>query len=312
MEIENKAIRILLAGEGRQLVSVAACLLSAGHPVTVYIEKEDQFITGLIRQLQQCGIGTAESELPANLTLCSNLISIGLHDMGIIVCRELLAWKLTHLQQMEQYLAEDAPLLVNMDSFPLSRLQTTRINPGRIIGANWAEPAHTTLFLEFITNAYTDQSLLQQVYKLAKLKWGKDPYIIKKDIPVRSRLLTALIREAFYLVENNYASINDIDRACRNDPGYYLPFAGHFRYMDLMGPYAYGAVMAELNPDLSTANDLPAFFKSIIRDGGEGMANGNGCYQYSREQVDNWQDTYEKFSLSIAEIIKKYPVLTNQ
>lgn len=37
-----------------------------------------------------------------------------------------------------------------------------------------------------------------------------------------------------------------------NDMGWWIPFVGPFRYMDLMGVEAYYRVMRDLLPDLST------------------------------------------------------------
>ncbi len=59
--------------------------------------------------------------------------------------------------------------------------------------------------------------------KLAE-RWGKEPSLIRKDIRgfITNRLMYAMMREAFHLVENEYATYEDIDRACRNDFGYWI------------------------------------------------------------------------------------------
>ena len=116
-----------------------------------------------------------------------------------------------------------------------------------------------------------------------------------------------MAREAFFLVENGYASIEDIDRACRNDPGYYLPFAGNCRYIDLMGTYAYGIVMKGLNPELSKDIEIGKFMKNIISEEDFGMENGKGFYEYEKGDSERWHEIFRKFSTQIHEIIKKYP-----
>ena len=116
-----------------------------------------------------------------------------------------------------------------------------------------------------------------------------------------------MVREAFYLVENGYATVQDIDRACRNDAGYYLPFAGNFRYMDLMGTYSYAEVMKKLNADLSKDNHIPGFFSDIISNGDTGMKSNKGFYNYENGDVEHWNKMFAKFSYKIHEIIAKYP-----
>jgi 3-hydroxybutyryl-CoA dehydrogenase len=53
--------------------------------------------------------------------------------------------------------------------------------------------------------------------------------------------------------------------------------------MDLMGTYAYGLVMKDLNRELSKDTKLPDFIDAIIREGGSGMENNNGFYKYERK-----------------------------
>lgn len=173
------------------------------------------------------------------------------------------------------------------------------------MGLNWTEPAHTTLFLEIISSEQS-VGLAEELNRFAKAYWGKDP-IVAHEHGVRSRLISAMAREASFLVDNGYASVEDIDRACRNDAGYYLPFSGNCRYMDLMGTYAYGMVMKDLNPDLSKDKEIPQFFKKVLEEGALGMQNKKGFYAYSSASVNNWRRTMEKFSYQIQDIIEKYP-----
>jgi 3-hydroxybutyryl-CoA dehydrogenase len=119
--------------------------------------------------------------------------------------------------------------------------------------------------------------------------------------------MCSLLREAFFLVQNKYADIEDIDRACRNDAGYYLSFAGNFRYMDLMGLYAYGVVMNDLNAELSKETKPPAFFNDMMKRKDYGMNTGKGFYEYSEEEASKLGEEFEKFSFEIDKIIRKYP-----
>ena len=74
-----------------------------------------------------------------------------------------------------------------------------------------------------------------------------------------------------------------------------------------MGGSAYGMVMKDLNPELSKEHKLPEFFKNILEQGGLGMENNKGFYQYDREDVDRWDTVFRMFSYQMQEIISKYP-----
>lgn len=228
-------------------------------------------------------------------------------DLVVGITEECLSTKQDLIRQMEEVVASDTVIALNTESIGLHELQQNTKHPERIIGLNWTDPAYTSLFLEIIANELTPELIIQRVQCTAVKEWEKDPYVIRNGLGIRSRLMAALIREAFYLIENGYASIKDIDRACRNDAGYYLPFAGNCRYMDLMGTYAYGLVMKDLNRELSKAASPSAFFTSLIESGKTGMETNRGLYSYSPETVRQWEQSFRKFSFEIREIIDKYP-----
>src|SRR5690606_12096600 len=91
------------------------------------------------------------------------------------------------------------------------------------------------------------------------------------------------------------------------DAGYYLPFTGNFRYMDLMGTYAYGMVMKDLNKELSNMDTLPGILQEKQRNGEVGMDAGKGFYSYSTEEKVYWQAVFDGFSREIQQLISKYP-----
>ena len=118
----------------------------------------------------------------------------------------------------------------------------------------------------------------------------------------------AMYREGFNLVENGYASIEDIDRACRNDAGHWMTFCGMFRYMDLTGLQAYYHVMKDLFPTLSNNTETPRMIEAIAKQGGNGITNGNGSYRYTKEEAEEWKKAFEEFSYDINLLSRKYPI----
>lgn len=304
-EINTPTKSVLLFGNGNLTYSIAVCLLKAGHVVDLFTdgvnEAEAAIADHFAEMKQQNGKAVSGEWLKVSQSPEGKVK----HGLAIVVTEEDLCIKKDAIRQLEQLLAPEAIITVTTESIGLDAIQEEVLHPERIIGVNWTEPAHTTQFLEVITNASVNEAVVSQVLSLAA-SWGKDPYVTE-NVGVRSRLMSAMVREAFYLVENGFASIEDIDRACRNDAGYYLPFAGNCRYMDLMGTYAYGMVMKDLNPDLSKDQKLPEFFTDIIKEGGLGMLNGKGLYDYTPSEVKQWQKIFKEFSYQIEAIIKKYP-----
>jgi 3-hydroxybutyryl-CoA dehydrogenase len=287
---------VLLTGYADLIATTAVCLLKAGHQLTVVTPN----IAAFRKRLEQY----PAVENNSHLAVTDQYTGLQNVKLAIAITHENVNLKKDALQQLAAVVSEDAIIAINTESIGLNVLVCDIANPERLIGLNWTEPVHTTYFLEVIAGANTVAA--DTIVALAKNNWGKDPYIVKND-GIHSRLVSAMAREASFLVDNGYASVDDIDRACRNDAGYYLPFCGNCRYMDLMGTYAYGMVMKDLNPDLSKDTELPDFMQQILKQGGQGMQNKKGFYNYTAEEVEHWKAVMDKFSYQIQTIIEKYP-----
>ena len=111
----------------------------------------------------------------------------------------------------------------------------------------------------------------------------------------------------FYLVENGYASIEDVDRACRNNPGYWMTLVGVFRWMDMTGVQAYHTVIKDLFPTLSNGVGVPKLIDDIVKAGGKGIANGKGFYEYTTEEAKLWEEIFTSFSYKIRKLALEYP-----
>lgn len=298
---------ILVVGSCPLTSSIVSCLVQAGQRVKLYSDD-----CPAVEQR----VALLTTETPQGLLTCQPLTSwhdLSLfaerlpYELAIVITSEDEPLKRDRISRLEELMPADALIAINTESISLDALQQQARQPERILGVNWSEPAHTTCFLEIITTDRNRTDWVDEFCQTARTQWHKDPYVLRHGQGIRTRMLCALIREAFYLIENEYVSMEDVDRACRNDAGYYLPFAGNFRYMDLMGGYMYGLVMRDLNPELSKDQHIPQFFKSIIEQGGKGMANGRGFYQYSQEEADNWDAQCQTFSHQIAQLMHRYP-----
>ncbi len=311
MNDKKKGETVLLVGNGKLAASVYTCLINAGQLVDFHSNNPTEAIERITLHIANSfQRETVEVHCKYVEEIAKSPVKLSC-KLAIIITAEDLLEKTTCLQKVEKNIPADTIIAINTESIALSTIQKNAVYPSRIIGVNWSEPAHTTYFLEIITNQSTSKELVQDFNQLSK-SWQKDPYILHNDCGIRARMMCAMIREAFYLVENGYVFIEDIDRACRNDAGFYLPFAGNFRYMDLMGAYMYGIVMKDLNPELCNSNHIPKFFKDIVEQGGEGMENNQGIYSYQNGDTEKWDEVFRTFSYQIQEIIHKYSSQANE
>jgi 3-hydroxybutyryl-CoA dehydrogenase len=71
-------------------------------------------------------------------------------------------------------------------------------HPARFFGLHWAEPSHTTRFLEIICGDESDIAGGEYLYEISNY-WNKEATLVRKDIRgfIGNRLMYAMYREAF-------------------------------------------------------------------------------------------------------------------
>ncbi len=315
-EITNpNDITVGVVGLGLMGCSITACLLMAGHRVVSVapLQADLQFAQSRIHEhllmSQHEGLVNQSPEYYfKNLIINEDYLLLKDCKLVIECTLENIDIKKTVYKKIESVIDKDAILTSNTSAIPISILQQHTQYSKRFFGLHWAEPSHTTRFLEIICGDLSDISKGEYLYELSHA-WGKEPTLVRKDIRgfITNRLMYAMYREAFNLVENGYATVEDVDRACRNNAGYWMTLVGVFRWMDLTGVPAYHTVMKDLFPTLSNQATVPALIDNIVKQGGKGVANAKGFYDYTEEEAKLWEDTFRTFSYEIRKLALKYP-----
>lgn len=295
--------------------SIIACLLSAGHTVTGVSRSLERHsgarrqILARLREMKREGLLKKDpNQLIRNLTLTEDFR--GLKNCRIVIesIVEDPEIKKQTYRLIEEAVSRTAIIGSNTSAIPVSLLQEGALHPERFVGIHWDEPAHITRFMEIVLGAKTRRRYGEIVRSLAEC-WGKEPSLLKKDIRgfITNRVSYAMFREACYLVDSGVCTIEDVDRSLRNDVGWWMPFAGPFRYMDLMGAPLYGKVMEDLLPELCSSPEVPPLMRKLMESGGTGIGNGRGFYRYTPEQAKRWERLFTKFNYEIRRLAMKYP-----
>lgn len=303
-----------VVGLGLMGKSIVTCLLAAGHRVAGVekslpdIRATRRHILSFLREMKHEGLLARDPQVVIRDLTLSEDFSI-LSDAGIViesvvedsqVKREVLA-------RIEEAVSVETLIGSNTSALPVTELQHGARHPERILGIHWAEPAHITRFMEVICGNHTSLDNAERVIRLAR-GWKKEPTLVRRDVPgfIANRLMYAMIREAFHLVEAGYATPADVDRSARNDMGYWITFAGPFRYMDLTGIPAYGAVMRDLLPDLDCNKEVPKLMRDVVASGARGVSNVKGFYKYTPAGARRWEKQFLKFTYEIRALAYKY------
>ena len=313
--MEASKIQIGVVGLGLMGCSISTCLLMSGHPVvaiapiSVDMETAELRIRKHLNKAKEEGLLTETADFYlGNLIISEDYGHLKLCQLVIECTIENEEIKRCVYGKIEAEIADEALITSNTSAIPISELQNLTLKPERFFGLHWAEPSHTTRFLEIICGAKSDVKKGEYLYELSH-GWGKEPTLVRKDIRgfIANRLMYSMYREAIYLVENGYATVEDVDRACRNNTGYWMTLVGVFGWMDLTGVPAYHNVMKDLNATLYNGTEVPKLIDDIVKSGGKGVSNGHGFYEYSPEEAKLWEETFADFSYEIRKLALKYP-----
>jgi 3-hydroxybutyryl-CoA dehydrogenase len=314
-ELNPAEIAIGVVGLGLMGCSICACFLIAGHRVVAIAPIPSDMNTALARIKSHLNKAYEKKMIPHPADYYLVRIFISEDYSSLSPCKIVLECTLESIEIKKAVYEKIVPVVndhtlicSNTSAIPITVLQSLVSHPERFVGLHWAEPSHTTRFLEIICGNQTDITKAEWLYNLSQL-WGKEPTLVRKDIRgfIANRLMYAMYREAFYLVENGYATVEDVDRACRNNTGYFMTLMGVFRWMDMTGVPAYHTVMKELNPTLNNQTTVPKLIDDIVQRGGRGILNGDGFYQYTPAEIKLWEEIFSEFTYEIRNLALKYP-----
>jgi 3-hydroxybutyryl-CoA dehydrogenase len=304
-----------VVGMGLMGSSIAACLLAAGHTVAGVeadpgrLRKASRQVLSLLNGLREEGLLRSDPRrILRQLTISEDYSVLGQSQIVIECVTEDINVKRQVIRRIEQAVSPGTIIGSNTSAIPPTALQEGALHPERVLGIHWAEPAHITRFMEIICGKDTLPVYAERALALAR-QLGKEPSLLRKEVRgfITNRVMYAMLREAFHLVESGVASIADVDRSLRNDLGYWITFAGPFRFMDLTGIPAYCAVMRDLLPELDCSKQVPPLMMRLVESGAQGVANAKGFYDYTPAQAKRWEKRFLRFSYDVRALARKYP-----
>jgi 3-hydroxybutyryl-CoA dehydrogenase len=303
-----------VVGVGLMGSSIVACLLAAGHTVAAVeadpatLKKASRRVLSLLEGLRKERLLRSDPRsILRRLTISADYSALRQSQIVIECVTEDLDVKREVIRRIEQAVPATTIIGSNTSAIPPTELQRGALHPERILGTHWAEPAHITRFMEIICGEETLPVYAERALALTR-QLGKEPSLLLKDVRgfITNRVMYAMIREAFHLVESGVASIADVDRSLRNDLGYWITFAGPFRFMDLTGIPAYCAVMRDLLPDLDCSTQVPTLMTRLVESGAQGVANAKGFYKYTPAQAKRWEKRFLQFTYDVRVLARKY------
>ncbi|MCC5938333.1 MAG: 3-hydroxyacyl-CoA dehydrogenase family protein [Lunatimonas sp.] len=312
---ELAEIELGVVGLGLMGSSIVVALLIAGHPVRGVapipsdMKDAELRITKQLKHAEESGI----LNQPISQYLSRLMLS---EDFGILrdcrLVQECVVERTEIKGLMYRKIAEatrgKAIVSSNTSAIPISVLQDLVPNPERFLGVHWAEPAYLTRFLEITKGAKTAEEPAKWVFELAHY-WDKEPTFLQKDIRgfVTNRLMYAVYREAFHLIDRKEATVEDVDKSFRYDAGSWITAMGLMKRMDLLGLADFRVALSRLFPELSNSTEVPELMKQMVEKEARGIQNARGLYAYTEQEAEEWEKAFAAFNKEIYRLAAEHP-----
>ena len=150
-------IRVGVVGLGLMGCSITTCLIMAGHnvisvaPVAIDLEHAATRIQTHLTRSKEHGLIDKEPDYYLKQLTITEDYNLLKNCKVVIECTlENTDIKKSVYNKIEAVISSEAILTSNTSAIPISILQKLTQFPGRFFGLHWAEPSHTTRFLEII------------------------------------------------------------------------------------------------------------------------------------------------------------------
>ena len=189
--------------------------------------------------------------------------------------------KVKFFKDFNAHASKDTILASNSSYMPSSLFVDCVDNPGRVVNLHYFNPALVMQLVEVVIGEHTSEEAVTLCMEFAKAT-GKTPILLHKEIDgfVVNRILQAIRREAFYLIEQGICSPQDLDIGV--ELGLNHPM-GPFRLLDITGvdlQYLSGKRRWEESGEKPYGHDL---VQQMYERKEWGKKTGKGFYTYEKK-----------------------------
>lgn len=140
------------------------------------------------------------------------------------------------LAKISAAVPSDSLIATSSSGILISDIQDAAIYPERVVLGHPFNPPHLMPLVEVVGGRLTSEAAVEKALAFYR-SIGKKPIHIRREVKghLANRLQAALLREAFYLVEQGIASVEDVDTAIAHGPGLRWALLGPFLNLHLSG-----------------------------------------------------------------------------
>jgi len=274
--------RVAVIGAGTMGHSIAQVFAQAGIEVNLVDIKRDLLDHAL--KLVKINLETLASlgrlkagEIPGILSRVHTTTELATAakevDFALEAVVEIPEVKKKIFKDLEQFCPSGAVLASNTSGLDLFNIIEVK-DPSRVVIAHWFAPPHIIPLVEVVPGPNTSPGVLQATADLMK-RIGKKPVLMKKFVRqfIVNRIQNAIVLTVLEMIENNWATPEEIDLAVKASLGIRLPIVGVAQSLDFNG-------LNLINDVLKSIGKKIPLIEESVKQGHLGASTSKGIYDY--------------------------------
>ena len=203
-------------------------------------------------------------------------------DLIIEAVPEKIELKRSVLKEADEAAGKDAIIASNTSSISITELASATKRPEKFCGMHFFNPPQLMKLVEIIRGARTSDATVNAIVNVAE-RMGKETVVVKKDSAgfIVNRILIPALNEALYLVWEDIAEPEDIDKAIRL--GLNWPM-GPLKLLDYLGLDTTLSIAEVLRDDLDPKYRPCPLLRQMVRAGLLGRKTGRGFYDWTKKK----------------------------
>ncbi len=278
--------RVCVIGSGTMGSGIAQVAAQAGYGTTMVDVKQEFLDRGMNMIKSSLGKFVQKERIKQeemNETLARLHTSIDMKnaakdaDYVIEAVFERAEVKLPIFGQLEEICSQETILASNTSGIPVSLLASATRRPGKVIGTHFMNPVPLMKGVEIVKTLLTSEETLRVSLDFVQ-SLGKETVVVK-DSPgfVTNRIITLVMNEAAKLLEENLATIEDIDKIEKLSHNWPM---GPFELADMVGIDVLVDLLEGIYQQTGWERYKPApLLNRMVELGYTGRKVGKGFYQ---------------------------------